>query len=102
MNPHRAMCVVDGNGNQCTAGLPSAHTCDAAIQAAQRIANDRGEPVWLSWEGIGAEADDANDQYAGDGMRFDPQAEASLITTDPIDGDPRDCAPKFRIVEVAR
>jgi len=76
---NRTMCVIDGGGNQCTAGLQSDAVCSAARQAAQRIANDRGEPVWLCWESIDSEADDANDQFCGDGMRFDPQRAGPIV-----------------------
>lgn len=69
---HRAMCVVDGNGNQCTAGLQSVDVCDAAKQAAQRIANARGESVWLCWESSDDENDVA-DAYSGNGLEFRPR-----------------------------
>ena len=58
--------------NQCTAGLQSVDVCDAAKQAAQRIANARGESVWLCWESSDDENDVA-DAYSGNGLEFRPR-----------------------------
>jgi hypothetical protein len=65
----RTMNVIDGEGMFCTQGLQPPEVCDQAAQAAQEIANDRGEAVWL----IGSDYD-GSDPWR-DGERFDPEAE---------------------------
>lgn len=67
--------VVDGDGNQLTAGLSPY----IAKRTAQSIANDHGEPVWLCPCGLGDPGDDEpNDDETveacdtRDGERFDP------------------------------
>jgi len=41
------MNILDSEGYFLTEGLQPSSVCDEAIRVAQRIANDRGETVWL-------------------------------------------------------
>jgi hypothetical protein len=55
-------CVTNGDGTTCRMGFSS---LAAGRAAAQRIANQEGEPMWLTPEG---------EQGSDDGERFDPEA----------------------------
>lgn len=39
--------IYNANAEQLTAGLQGPEVCDEAKIAAQRLANDRGESVWI-------------------------------------------------------
>lgn len=60
----RVMLVVTGDGDQITTGLEPVEVSDQARIVAQRIADERGEPVWLCSEGGGEDEE---------GQRFDPR-----------------------------
>ena len=63
------MMICDGDGNSITDGLESHLVSDQAVQMAQRIATERGESVWLSWS---SDESGEDDEYAGEGVEFEP------------------------------
>ena len=67
---NRPMMIVDGDGNALTNGLESHLVSDQARQTAQRMANARGESVWLCWSSEGEDEDE--DEYSGDGVEVEP------------------------------
>lgn len=50
--------VLAADGDALTRGLPSPERCDEARQTAQRMANARGESVWLVEDVEGAEGEE--------------------------------------------
>ncbi len=67
----RAMMVCDGEGYALTDGLEDHRVSNQAERVAQRLANERGESVWLSWSSDGGE----DDEYSGEGVEFEPEEE---------------------------
>lgn len=71
MSTNNAMMVCDSDGNALTDGLESVYVSDQARQSAQRLADERGASVWLSW----SRDDEETDEYSGGGVEIAPSVQ---------------------------